>query len=405
MTKNVCICLLLALCFCTIAVAHATEHVIGPPLEPPYFGTRMIFPIYFFNADQDTEIPLPEKLTCHLSVQENTLSVTALRVDAIDSPLAELRSGGYVKALYALDLPASVTGTVRLTINGLEGSGMQFEIPAEAPTFKGAVPEHALDKPGQPGSEVTDLSVFINAYQPYARNISFYQPMYFLFGGDPEDTKFQISFKYRFFNPEEPFAQRNPWIKNFFFGYTQTSFWDLDADSRPFEDTSYKPELFFQSPIINTGIPWIKGLFVQTGFEHESNGAGEDRSRSTNYIYLEPSLIFLKEASFLGLRIAPRFWVYVNNNNRTNPDLDEYRGHYVLRLTFGKGNSFVCDSQFRFAEKGTSVHVDLTYPLHRLFRGNFDAYLQMQYVNALGESLLNYTERTEGVRVGFAIVR
>jgi phospholipase A1/A2 len=249
------------------------------------------------------------------------------------------------------------------------------------------------------------LSVFINAYQPYARNLSFYKPMYFLLGLDPEETKFQISFKYRFFNPEQPFAQKHPWIRNFFFGYTQTSFWDLDTDSRPFEDTSYKPELFFQSMNIDTGISWIRGLFVQTGFEHESNGNSGDRSRSTNYIYLEPSIIFLKRAELIGLRIAPRFWAYVNNSDRTNPDLYAYRGYYSLRMTFGQANSIICDTELGFAEKGSSVQVDLTYPLHRLLRGNFDFYLHLQYVNALGESLLNYTDRTEGVRIGLAIVR
>jgi outer membrane phospholipase A len=336
-----------------------------------------------------------------LSHQESSVPVTADRVDP-DEAFAVLDAGGYTKALYAFYLPASVTGAVRLSVPELKGAGMMFEVQTKDPAFGTTATGPELV---ELNGEILDLSVFINAYQPYARNISFYQPMYFLFGLDPEETKFQISFKYRFFNPEQPFALKYPWIPNFFFGYTQTSFWDLDTDSRPFEDTSYKPELFFQSTNIDTGIPWIRGLFVQAGFEHESNGNSGDRSRSTNYIYLEPSIIFLKRAELIGLRIAPKFWAYVNNSNRTNPDLYAYRGYYSLRLTFGQANSIICDTHWIFAEKGSSVKVDLTYPLHRLLRGNFDFYLHLQYVNALGESLLNYTDRTEGVRIGLAIVR
>ena len=62
-------------------------------------------------------------------------------------------------------------------------------------------------------------------------------------------------------------------------------------------------------------------------------------------------------------------------------------------------------SDFRWAEKGASIQLDLTYPLHRFLFGNIDLYLQAQYVNSLAESLLNYKERNEAFRLGFAIVR
>ena len=44
--------------------------------------------------------------------------------------------------------------------------------------------------------------------------------------------------------------------------------------SAPFEDTSYKPELFFISPNLKNRPSWMHGLFFQTGFKHESNGLG-----------------------------------------------------------------------------------------------------------------------------------
>jgi len=36
---------------------------------------------------------------------------------------------------------------------------------------------------------------------------------------------------------------------------------------------------------------------------------------------------------------------------------------------------------------------------------HLNLYFQVQYVNALAESLINYKDRTEAVRLGFAIVR
>ena len=63
------------------------------------------------------------------------------------------------------------------------------------------------------------------------------------------------------------------------------------------------------------------------------------------------------------------------------------------------------DTKFWWAAKGASVQVDVTYPLHTLFFSDLDLYFQVQYVNRLAESLLNYTERTEAGRLGFAIVR
>jgi outer membrane phospholipase A len=154
-----------------------------------------------------------------------------------------------------------------------------------------------------------------------------------------------------------------------------------------------------------TGRGLIKGLFLQTGFQHESNGQGGDESRNTNYLYMEPSLIFLEEKEVLGLRIAPRFWLYVDNSEDSNPDIEDYRGYFDLGLTFGKASRFILDNHFRWAKEGASFEVNLTYPLHRLLRDNIDLYLHVQYANVLGESLLHYTERTEAVRIGLAIVR
>ena len=218
-------------------------------------------------------------------------------------------------------------------------------------------------------------------------------------------SKFQISFKYRLFNRDGPLTVQHPWLQGFHFAYTQTSFWDLQSASMPFEDTSYKPELFFRSSNLDIGLGQIKGFFLQTGFQHESNGRGGNDSRSTNFLYAKPIFIFYNETSKLGLQIAPKVWTYMANEEENNPDLPDYRGYFNLELKTGMADGLVLESNLRWAAKGGSIQVDLSYPLRRFLFGNIDLYLQAQYVNSLAESLIDYKARTEAVRIGFAIVR
>jgi len=249
------------------------------------------------------------------------------------------------------------------------------------------------------------LDSFFTLYQPYIANIAAYEPIYFLAGTDPKNSKFQIGFKYRFLNPEGSLSKRNSWLKGFHFGYTQTSFWDLSSSSAPFEDTSYKPELFFLTANKRFRPSWIQGFFIQVGLQHESNGRGGDFSRSTNFAYIKPILIFYSPRSKWGLQVAPKFWTYVNNQEDTNGDLYRYRGYFELETKVGKADSFVLGSFIRYADKGLSVQADLTYPLHALLKFNFDLYFHAQYASALAESLLYYRNRTSALRLGFSIVR
>ena len=249
------------------------------------------------------------------------------------------------------------------------------------------------------------LDTLFGLYQPYLGNISAYKPIYFLVGVNPEESKFQISFKYRFFNPEGPLAENHPWINGFNIAYTQTSFWDLKSDSKPFEDTSYKPEIFYLSSNIGGFMPDYGRFFIQTGFRHESNGKGGDESRSTNYLYAEPSFVFFHEPSRLGFQIYPRLWTYVFNDSDSNPDLDEYRGYFELGMKVGKADSWVFESNLMWAKKGESIRLDFTYPLHRRLVSDLQLYLHAQYSNSLAESLINYQDRTQAIRIGFSIVR
>ncbi len=257
----------------------------------------------------------------------------------------------------------------------------------------------------QPANSYDSLDSLFSRYQPYLANIGAYKPIYFLVGADPSESRFQISLQYQLFNEENKLAVKHPWLTGVHLAYTQASIWDLKSDSAPFEDTSYEPEAFFLSKNIGSRPQWLKGLFFQTGLQHESNGRGGELSRSTNYFYFRPIAIFYNETNRLGLQVAPKVWGYFGNNDDTNPDLDDYRGYFELELKAGRAESFVFGSTVRWAAEGPSVQLDMTYPLDLLFFSDFEMYLQLQYANTLAETLLDYRKRTEAFRVGFAIVR
>ncbi|HSH70777.1 MAG TPA: phospholipase A, partial [Deferrisomatales bacterium] len=171
---------------------------------------------------------------------------------------------------------------------------------------RGAVAEN------QPEPEpYASLESIFTLYQPYLPNIRAYEPMYFLVGTQPRKSKFQFSFQYRPLNASGPLARSHPWVNGFHLAYTQTSLWDLQSDSKPFEDTSYKPELFFLSGNLRHGEETRLRVFVQGGVQHESNGLGGEFSRSTNVVYCKPTLIWLWRDTLTGLQLAPRFWLYV----------------------------------------------------------------------------------------------
>ena len=392
--------LFLVLLSAAAAVADHLEIVLGSvSMPPPTAGRPITLPIYYHNnSDQPISITLRPSLRCRLVSQQRKIDAVAQRIASEKPTVQTIGVNGFLKTRYTIELPGDLTGNVQLIIPALNDSIAYFPVakaPAEDETEFGWIPRSA-DQP---------MDSLIQLYQPYAKNLSFYEPMYFLVGTEPEYSKFQISLKYRFINPEKAYLLKHPWLQGLHFGYTQTSFWNLDSDSAPFEDTSYKPEVFYISRRLKIENDWLDSVFLKAGLRHESNGLAGDSSRSTNTAYIEPIFIFYNEHSHTGLKVTPRLWAYFRNEEENNPDIDQYRGHFNLGITLGQAESWVVDTNLGWASQGASIRVDVTYPLHNIFLNPLDIYIQAQYVNQLAESLLNYTERTEAFRLGFAIVR
>jgi outer membrane phospholipase A len=254
--------------------------------------------------------------------------------------------------------------------------------------------------------EQVPLDAGATLVQSFVEGLSVHEPMYFLMGVDPglEQSKFQFSFKYQLFNPKGYLAGKAPWVSGFQLAYTQRSIWDLKNDSKPFDDTSYMPEVFYLLPKIDLNIDRISTFGIQGGFQHESNGKGGTDSRSTNYLYVKP-VMGIHLAGPFHLKIAPKIYTYVDNEDENNGDLADYRGYFDLEAGIMDPDGIALMSHLWWARKGASVQLDLTYSMTRLLGKSLNFYMQAQYFSGYAETLIHYNERHDAFRLGFSIVR
>ena len=105
---------------------------------------------------------------------------------------------------------------------------------------------------------------------------------------------------------------------------------------------------------------------------------------------------------------APRVVAYVEKGE--NSDLARYRGNVELYVKVGEDKGLQVSGLLRKGN-GTgygSGQLDVTWPLRRVpgLSPEAGGYLQLQYFNGWGESLLDYNRRRpEEVRLGYTIVR
>jgi outer membrane phospholipase A len=234
--------------------------------------------------------------------------------------------------------------------------------------------------------------------------LSFHEPMFAVVGPDIEaNAKFQISFRLRLYEPADKLSRRI--VDNLYLGYTQTAFWDLTGDSKPFVDTKYKPGFFYQSP--STG--WRLGgneVGFAAGYEHESNGRDDldAKSRSIDVLYVRPKFSFGNTSDF-HFSFEPKLYAYLDKDE--NPDMQKYRGYGDFRFSYGKSDDWQLAMDLRKGtlSKAYSADVQATYPLNRFVPG-LSGYLMAQYFTGYGETLLNYNKREPwALRFGYAIWR
>ena len=226
-------------------------------------------------------------------------------------------------------------------------------------------------------------------------------PVYFVVGArDGWNARFQLSFKYRLFDPSSGFGAYQPWLVGFYFGYTQSSLWDLSAESKPFRDTSYRPAFFWKWQHAGEGA-WLDAARV--GFEHESNGQGGATSRSVNTLFVRPEWRW--SAGRGGqVEFTPKFYLYVSKGE--NDDIPLYRGYVDWRLRHDVGGQWITTAVVRVGTGGkASLLLDMSRRTRDIRVGPLSGYLHVQFFNGFGESILDYNVRREAqLRIGLAIV-
>ena len=230
--------------------------------------------------------------------------------------------------------------------------------------------------------------------------LSAHDPMYFVMD-NAGAARFQFSFKCRIFDADsQPVTWLSP-LANFHFGYTQTSVWDLSADSKPFRDTSYRPSFFWQGTSSGDG---IKPDLLRAGFEHESNGKDGSSSRSINIFFVQPAWVtrFPEEHIFI---FIPKLYVYQDKTD--NPDIQRYRGYGDWELGYGREDGAVLRANFRSGTAGySSAQIAISYPLRKPLFARSGGFVFLQLFQGYGDTLLEYNQNSSmQVRLGFAIVR
>lgn len=388
--------------------------VLVPPPTPAIAGETTEITLYFTNATlEDVSFQVPASLTGTLVLDASSSPIELKLVDDAKAHAMSLRAQGFEQRVYRTRLPAGISGPGQLRLDGWQANAPYVMIaPAREPmmqTDDGGRP--GADRAAEPaavpkGETVSEAAEATESTNIFLDNISAYEPIYFLYGPLSSDAKFQFSFKYRFLNAEGTLARQWPWLSGLHVAFTQTSFWDLDEESLPFDDTNFAPELLYLWEDIDLPVlPRQTRFDLQLGYLHESNGRGGDDSRSLNRAYIRPT-ITSRLLDDYELSLAAEAWLYVGSLG-DNPDIEDFRGWSSLSASVGRPEGFLLSSQLGgnpSTGKG-SLQVDWTYPLNTFFFNNFDLYLQLQFFTGYGENLLDYNEKETRLRLGFGIVR
>ena len=411
--------------------AHSAVALLQPPRAID--GTKPLTLTLLITADDDTRrYAVPD--TLQVTAVGDLAAPVRMELKRVGKgpEILNLRRGENRTVSYAADWPAGMRGMVRLDVAGIDAAPVTITLnraplPGEAtPTAPLVVAKPAATPDTEPTTAERDLANAqgtpttapvtpvistadgattgpVPADLRDSQRLAFNEPMYLMIGAhDGANAKFQISFRYRIFEGENPNSKSV--LDNLYFAYTQFSLWDLAAASKPFKDTNYRPSLYYY--LSDTGVKnsVISRLSIATGFEHESNGRDGDDSRAVNTLFIKPTMYFGDQTDW-HWRVTPKVYGYVGKSD--NEDIAHYRGYMDLNIAYGRPDSWELSTTLR---KGTrkgygSVDAQLTYPLSRLLPGTA-GYLMAGYFYGYGESLLYYNQKTPWqFRLGYALSR
>jgi len=384
------------------AAVGRAEFLLAPESATVAAGGRIEVTLFLPNdSAEERSFDLPARLTLRARGRSDA-PVVVLEATEAQPAQVRLAPGAFHRARYAGTLPEGMVGEIVLEPVDFQGPPLAFSASApevspsgESPPSAAAQATSAPQIPAPAAALDRDAARFASAFSPY-------EPNYFSAGSHgPTNARYQISFKFRFFNPET----KTPFLEKIFLGYSQTSIWDLSAPSKPFRDSSYRPSLFFLDDTVSQWPFRGSKLGFQGGLEHESNGKDGTASRSINIAFVRPTLTFPLEGDYF-VSVSPKIYDYLDKQE--NPDIPEYRGYTDLLVKIGETDGLQFASTLR---KGTrseaySFQLDVSYPLKKPTFGNLGGYLHLQYFNGYGESLIDYNRHVlPQIRIGLMITR
>ncbi|MGK0529770.1 MAG: phospholipase A1 [Alteromonadales bacterium] len=205
-------------------------------------------------------------------------------------------------------------------------------------------------------------------------------------------------------NPSSVASEELTGFDGVYFGFTLTSFWQLynSEASKPFRETNYEPEVFWQETADYSVLGYKFNTF-QVGFNHMSNGQSGLRSRSWNRIFA--SIVFSDDDDIYYLKT----WYRIPEDEKTdpldptgddNPDIQDYYG----RMELGYGRKIgafkvlaLLRNNLDVDENRGSIQLDFTYPISDRYE------VLLQYFNGYGDSLIDYNRSQERIGIGFQL--
>lgn len=406
---------LLRVCALVITVgwtgaACATVAVLQPAREAAAQQPLELTLLYTDDDAGPRTVEVPKQLNVTLTNGDLPPQPLALQRDPAVPDRLTLQPGQYRRVRFSAPWPDSARGTVKIDPVGFDSSPMLVTLNRgenQAQVVAAEREEAQARTPGQLASAsaaVNTAAVPTTTDRMLSGRLSTFEPMYFADGQNGDNlAKFQFSFKYRLLLPDDP--RSRALLDNLYFGYTQTSIWDLSADSAPFRDTSYQPQLFYYLQDTGWKSPLFTRMGVAAGFGHESNGKSGDESRAINIAFVRPTWEF-GDINSNHLTLSPKFYYYITKQG--NEDIADYRGYVDFLVKYGSPDGWQLATTLRKGTKAWygSVDAQLTYPLAKLISSAWGGYLFVGYFNGYGEDILDYNQRHHWIaRIGYSIAR
>lgn len=197
--------------------------------------------------------------------------------------------------------------------------------------------------------------------------------------------------------------------ESYYIAYSHVAFWQIHADSSPFRETNYTPEIFVDFPVTKKDM-YFNMSSIRFGIAHTSNGQGSNegvvyndpsdnpgnRSRNINLIYTE--LSFQHDTLITELRFhAP---LPGTANDEDNPDIMDYLGYTSVKFNYFLGHHmFTLMARMNFTKRLGAVESTYSYPLID------NAYFYTKIFTGYGESLIDYNNDITKFSVGFSFSR